>query len=142
MIDYFSGLYKSQGTDVDPIISKVNRKISDSQNELLLRLFEAHEIKNALFSMHLDKSPGPDGMNPGFYQSLLDIVGSEITTTCLQFLNNCLIPSTVLIPKKGSPGRLSEMRPIALCNGVYKIVSKAIRFTKRFHSESTDKRYY
>ena len=52
--------------------------------------------------------------------------------TCLKFMNNCLIPkelntiSIVLIPKKRSPEKLSEMRLIALCNVVYKIVSKAI----------------
>lgn len=39
---------------------------------------EQQEVKNALFHMHPDKSPGPDGMSPGFYQKYWSIVGSDI----------------------------------------------------------------
>ena len=31
------------------------------------------------FSMLLDKSPGPDGMNPSFFQSFWDVVESDVT---------------------------------------------------------------
>lgn len=29
--------------------------------------FDPREVNKALFSMHPDKSPGPDGMSSGFY---------------------------------------------------------------------------
>lgn len=37
------------------------------------------EMKNAVFSMHPDKSRGPDGMNPAFYQQFWDVVGKDVT---------------------------------------------------------------
>ena len=37
--------------------------ISKSQNAMLIAPFTEQKIKNALFSMHPDKSPTPDEMN-------------------------------------------------------------------------------
>ena len=82
--------------------------------------------------MHSDKSLGPDGMNIGFYQSYWDVVGGDITTACLSYLNNNLLPedlnttSIVLIPKKENPEKISDLRSITLCKALYMIVSKAI----------------
>ena len=106
--------------------------MTESHNSLPICPFEANEIRDALFSMHSDKSSGPDGMNPGFYQSYWDVVGGDITTACLSYLNKNLLPddlnttTIVLIPKKGSPKKISDLRSIALCKALYKIVSKAI----------------
>lgn len=36
------------------------------------------EVRRALFQMHPDKSPGPDGMKPDFYQSYWHIVGIDV----------------------------------------------------------------
>ena len=41
--------------------------ITRADNEGLMAHFSELEIKNALFSMHPDKSPGPDGINPTFF---------------------------------------------------------------------------
>ena len=62
---------------MDPIISRVYRNYQ-TLNEILLCLFEAHKIKNALFSMHSNKSQWSYGMNPEFYQSFRDIIGTEV----------------------------------------------------------------
>ena len=35
------------------------------------------EIKRALFQMHPDKSPGPDGFSAGFFQNNWDIVAQD-----------------------------------------------------------------
>ena len=41
--------------------------ISNDDNAFLTTPSTEMEIKEALFSMHPDKSPGPDGMNPAFF---------------------------------------------------------------------------
>ena len=65
-----------------------NKKVTGDQNDVLISRFEVHEIKEVIFSMHPDKVPRPDGMNPKFYQSYWDVVGELVTTTCLEVLNN------------------------------------------------------
>ena len=78
------------------------------------------------------KAPGPDGMPPLFYQNFWPLIGNVVTKTVLDFLNSGIIPPnfnethTVLVPKIEEPKRVTDYRPISLCNVVYKLASKAI----------------
>ena len=66
----------------------------------------AREVKETLFSMHLDKFLSPDELNSGFYQACWDVVWEEVSTACLDVLNNGHLPRDVnstllvLIPEK------------------------------------------
>ncbi|XP_019175839.1 PREDICTED: uncharacterized protein LOC109171159 [Ipomoea nil] len=110
----------------------IQPRITTTQNEKLVRPFEVEEIKAALFSIHPDKAPGPDGMNPGFYQNFWDVVGSDVATFIRNSLNNCSLPdglnetNIILIPKKKTPEMVSDYRPIALSNVVYRVMAKVI----------------
>ncbi|XP_019183749.1 PREDICTED: uncharacterized protein LOC109178667 [Ipomoea nil] len=96
--------------------------ITREQNDDLLRPFEPDEVRSALFSMGKDKSPGPDGMNPGFYLAFWDVIGKDVSDFVLHCLSEKSFPANlndaniVLIPKKCSPVSVSDLRPIALCN--------------------------
>ncbi|KAM2242622.1 hypothetical protein EV1_009536 [Malus domestica] len=82
--------------------------------------------------MHPTKSPGPDGFNAGFFQHHWEIVGGVVlgmvksffcSRRMLQDLNHTNI---VLIPKIENPMKMSQFRPISLCNVVYKLISKVL----------------
>ena len=48
----------------------VQRSIStETNNELLKEITEA-EVKAAVFQMHPDKAPGPDGMTPAYQRCM------------------------------------------------------------------------
>ena len=90
------------------------------------------EVDQALAQMHPHKAPGPDGMNPFFYQKFWDTIGNDVSATVLAILHGHPIPPELnrtfvaLIPKKPKPESILEFRPISLCNVAYKLVTKVI----------------
>lgn len=86
----------------------------------------------ALKNMHPTKAPAPDGVHVVFYQKYWHIVGDDISALVLDCLNNAqpleLLNDThiVLIPKVKKALRMTEFRPISLCNVIYKLISKTI----------------
>lgn len=107
-------------------------RITSEMNEFLLKEFKEEEIKKALDSIGDLKAPGPDGMPAVFYKQLWDIVGGKLTTEVMQVLNGSTIPAgwndtaIALIPKVEKPERVTDLRPISLCNVTYKVVSKVL----------------
>lgn len=71
-------------------------------------------------------------MPPLFYQNFWGLVGSDVTTFVLHFLNSSSLPTPlnhtciILIPKTKNPERVSDFRPISLCNMLYKKFSKVL----------------
>ena len=59
-------------------------------------------------------------------------MNSTIIKTVLDFLNNGVAPPQyhemhiVLIPKMKNPERVTDYRPISLCNVAYKLASKVV----------------
>lgn len=82
--------------------------------------------------MHPDKSPGPDGLNPAFFQYFWNIIGTDVSHSCLHILSSRSMPThlndtlVVLIPKKKIPESMNEVRPISLCNVLMKIITKML----------------
>jgi len=82
--------------------------------------------------MYQLKSPRPDSMPPLFYQHFWLVVGDNVVTCVLDFLNNGTAPldfhetHIVLIPKVKSPTKVSKYRLISLFYVVYKLASKVL----------------
>ncbi|MCH93169.1 RNA-directed DNA polymerase (Reverse transcriptase), partial [Trifolium medium] len=82
--------------------------------------------------MHPDKAPGPDGFNPAFYQHFWELCGNDIYEAAMEWLERRYFPSSLnetnicLVPKCENPVSMKDMRPISLCNVLYKMVSKLL----------------
>lgn len=67
-----------------------------------------------------------------FYKRLWDLVGEDLCSLVLNFLNGGHMPDdlnhtfVVLIPKVHKPVNMKDLRPISLCNISYKIISKVL----------------
>lgn len=130
--NYFKDLFKASNTNWDKVTNQVQSKVTTDQNAMLLAEVTEKVVKEALFSMHPDKSPGPDGMSPGFYQKCWPIVKSDVVSIVQQFFGtgclNAQLQNTniALIPKKPSPEFMTDIQPISLCNVLYKVISKVL----------------
>ncbi|XP_043816076.1 uncharacterized protein LOC122724611 [Manihot esculenta] len=65
--------------DYERIFELVPPLISDADNADLCAPFSNEEFRDALFQMHLDKAPGPDGLNPTFYQRFWHLIGNDVS---------------------------------------------------------------
>ena len=106
--------------------------VTESMSADLMRPFTSEEVGVAIKEMAPLKAPGPDGMPPLFYQTYWTDIGMDVTQAVLSCLNSRSILRSInhtfitLIPKVHNPERVSDFRPISLCNVIYKIISKVI----------------
>uniref|UniRef100_A0A803QRP6 Reverse transcriptase domain-containing protein n=1 Tax=Cannabis sativa TaxID=3483 RepID=A0A803QRP6_CANSA len=132
MVDYFGGLFSSSSPDIDEVTNVIPRVITDDQANMLMEPIAEDEVRRALFQMHPDKSPGPDGMTPGFFQKYWDVARHDVIAQVKDFFESGYFPpvlnetNIVLIPKKKQPETMSDLRPISLCNVAYKIIAKVL----------------
>lgn len=69
---YYKSLFgpgEGNAFDLDDSIWSSMDKVSELENQVLIKPFEEDEIKNALFQMEKNKAAGPDGIPIEFYQS-------------------------------------------------------------------------
>lgn len=130
--NYFHNLYSPIDGDHSPIIAAIPQCISPNDNIALTSPFSEEEFRQAAFSMHPDKSPGPDGLNPGFFQKFWPLIGREIFEASCSWLEEGSFPPNLndtniaLIAKVDRPENMKDLRPISLCNVIYKILSKVL----------------
>ena len=115
LTNYFSQLFTPSTTSfTDEVIGKVPTTVSGDMNDKLCRLYIVAEVEKALQQIHPSKAPGPDSLNPFFYQKYWYIVGGDVTKAVLGVLNGSALPPVlnhthvVLIPKKRHPIEVAD----------------------------------
>lgn len=133
VVHYFQKLFSSNGnTDFEAVNEVMRGRVSDEMNQRLLVDFTAEEVKHALFQMHPSKAPGPYGFSPLFYQKYWDVVGVDVVAAVLHFLRTGQLLKRInythvsLIPKVPDIKNMTQLRPISLCNVLYKIGAKVL----------------
>ena len=132
-MEYFEKIYSIEHpSEYEVQVENVERCITPEMNKYLLEAFGVEEVRYAINQMHPTKSLGPNGMSLLFYQKYWEVVSPYVTKCVLQILNSGSLPCVLnetyicLIPKVQCPQKITEFRPINLCNVIYKIVSKVL----------------
>lgn len=116
----------------EEIIQAIPQIITPAQNASSLRKVSMEEVEEAVKDMPNDKAPGPDGFTINFYKACWQTVKTEVwevvddsrqSGSILKALNSTFL---ALIPKEEEARTPEKFRPIALCNVIYKIISKVI----------------
>ncbi|XP_043721016.1 uncharacterized protein LOC122668529 [Telopea speciosissima] len=131
---FYKKLFGSDYTDLGscPPSIPLSGVVSESQNLELGKEVNGEEVKRVVFSLKDSKAPGPDGFGAGFYKHSWVIIGEELTNAVQLFFTNSFMPHSInatfinLVPKSGDVSTFAGFRPIALCNLLYKIITKIL----------------
>eukprot|EP00253_Pinus_taeda_P011019 PITA_11019 len=117
---------------IDSIKRNIPSLITEEHNLLLLKPISLQEVENAVHQLKAGKAPGPDGFTSNFFQHFWDLVKWEVwqvveESRMLRWMFPGMNPTFIaLVPKVEESNTPDKYRPIALCNIIYKIVSKVI----------------
>lgn len=132
VLNYFSHIFSGQA-DREAVNSiHCSRKITDAQNIVLTEELMFEEFTLAVKQMHPNKASGPDDLNPAFFQAFWKIMGNVVFQCCKRWLDTNCFPNelnninVVLVPKKENAVCMKDLKPIALCNVLYKIMAKVL----------------
>lgn len=131
--EFFTNIYTTTGIAVSPMdFADFKPSVSTSVNVALTKDFGEEEIYEAICLIGDDKAPGPDGLTARFYKQCWNIVGKDVVREVKSFFATSRLRNDInhtnicMIPKIDNPTTLSDYRPIALCNVLYKIISKCL----------------
>lgn len=134
--DYFTSLFKGMDVTVNQNLHRLPHNcLSSADNTILDKPLSNSEIWSNMKYIPAYKAPGPDGIQAIFYHKFWDTVCNNIC----DFIKNCFDTRSVpkemnktvktliaLIPKTENPENVKMLRPISLCNVMYKGITKIL----------------
>lgn len=122
-VKFYSNLFRSSNpTPFTSWFQDLRTRVTAQMKGDLTKRVSAEEIKDALFSIHPSKAPGPDGMSALFFQRFWHLVEAQVVREIQRFFEEGILPKEwnythlCLIPKIPDPESISDLRPISLCS--------------------------
>eukprot|EP00253_Pinus_taeda_P017214 PITA_17214 len=116
----------------DDLLHHLHPKVTDDLNKILTAEIKEEEIVEAIWNLHPNKAPGPDGFPISFYRDYWELIKKYLIKYIKWIKKRGKIGGytnathLALIPKENRPSNFSRFRPISLCNSSYKIFTKII----------------
>jgi|KBSSwiStaDraftv2_1062776.scaffolds.fasta_scaffold03297_2 hypothetical protein len=112
----------------DELLSVIHPKVSEDMNNSLCTPITRKEVKRALFDMGPLKSPGPDGLRLCFFRRIgtffkMSTGGSGVCDWSAESKGGARYDSCSYSKEDQADRSLPIVRPISLCNVIYKIGS-------------------
>lgn len=124
-------------------ISKLRKSTVPSAIAKALESDITHEeLKEVIYSLKPNKSPGEDGLTSEFYQTFSEVLVDPIIQVWREATRFGSLPTQVnqglikLIHKKGPKEEVGNWRPLTMLNSVYKIIAKALARRLTLHMDS------
>ncbi|GJU26662.1 sodium/hydrogen exchanger 6 [Tanacetum coccineum] len=132
-IDHYTAFLGQQGVTT-PLLNNnlFCTKLSTNVADYMICAVSDQEIRNAIFSIGGDKSPGPDGFSIAFFKEAWDIISQDVIKVVKEFFINGVLLKELnhtiiaLIPKVDTLLKINDYRPISCCNVLFKYISKII----------------
>jgi hypothetical protein len=129
---HFASHFKVRPVERPGVENLLFRMLSAVDRGSLTKPFSEAEVKAAIWDCDSFKSPGPDGINFGFYKDFWAELKGDVMRFISEFHRNGRLSKGLnstfiaLIPKVDNPQRLNDYRPISLVGSLYKILAKVL----------------
>eukprot|EP00253_Pinus_taeda_P027103 PITA_27103 len=134
--DYFQEALKEQtgsrSSAIRSVTQHIPKIITEDQNQNLLKQVSMQEVEEAMAQLKDGKAPGRDGFTSNFFHEFWDLISTEVLDLVEESRSmHWLLPSLnstfiALVPKGEEANTPNKFQPIALCNVIYKLISKVV----------------